>query len=425
MPPLALKFLTEDAQLTELARLYWELDPEEKAFPHQVKVLASKFAVPTNQVLKTVLESCEASSSVIACEACGRPQQYRSRNDFLDEQRHYRRYGSWRCWDCIREEERRRREEERVRRALAEQQELALRRRQKGLVEKTYARHEPRDYLLPAELSLTTAVYLLGGLQAGGPVCPPDALEVWTGRDDGPDFSSPRVIRNISPTKAFDEEILERLKARGLVAISPASEPEAFDFEDDLIVGYEAEKVLWDVLPNVPAEERLHFIRQVDDRVRRREYKAWRDEWPSLWRKIAAAECVQFLVHSLERYDYSSAIDPRAAELFGDLVDNYSVAQVFKLTDKAAKDFVDFAKRQRWPMRPGRVVEKILSNEAYYRSQGWSIFSFRWRPADPPQSVLSRIFFDDVLGIGDDAFFKAPGDVDPSSLDGDLVSDSV
>lgn len=173
MPPLALKFLSEDAHLTELARLYWELDQEEKAFTNQVKGLASRFSVPANQVLKTVLESCEASSPVIVCETCGRPQQYKSRNDFLDGQRHYRRYGSWRCWDCICEEERRRREEERVRRALAEQQALALRRRQKELVEKTYARQEARNYLLPTELSLTTAIYLLGGIRAGGLVCRP------------------------------------------------------------------------------------------------------------------------------------------------------------------------------------------------------------------------------------------------------------
>lgn len=425
MPPLALKFLTEDAHLIELARLYWELDQEEKAFPNQVKELASRFSVPANQILKTVLEACEASSPVIACETCERPQQYRSRNDFLDAQRHYRQYGSWRCWDCICEEERRRREEERVRRALAEQEALALRRRRKELVEKAYVRQEARDYLLPTELSLTTAVYLLGSIKAGGPVCPSDAEEVGGEQDDGPDFSSPRVIRNISPTKAFDEEILERLKARGLIAISPASELQAFDFEQDFIVGYDTDKVFWEVLPNVPAEERLPFIRQVDDRVRRREYKAWRDEWPSLWRKIAAAECVQFLIHSLERYDYSYAPDPQAAELFGDLVDNYSVAQVFKLTDKATKDFVDFARRQRWPMRPGRVVEKIRSNEAYYRSQGWEIFSFQKRPPYPPQSVLSRIFFDTVLGIGDNGFFKAPRDVDPSILGRDLVAGSV
>src|SRR5205085_2674045 len=111
------------------------------------------------------------------------------------------------------------------------------------------------------------------------------------------------------------------------------------------------------------------------------EYKTWRDEWPSVWRKIAVAECVQFLVYSLERYDYSYALDIQATDLFSNLVDNYSVAQVFKLIDKATKDFADFARRQRWSMKASRVVEKIRSNEAYYRSQGWNIFSFLKRPA--------------------------------------------
>lgn len=425
MTPLALKFLMEDAHLTELARLYWELDQEEKAFPHYVKGLASKFSIPASRVLKTVQQTCEASSPAIACETCERPQLYRSRSDFLYEQRHYRRYGRWRCWDCICGEERRWREEERMRRALAEQQALALRRHQKELVEKAYARQEDRDYLLPTELSLTTAVYLLSSIKTGGPVCPPDTFEVGAELSDRPGFSSPWVIRDISPTKAFDEEILERLKSRGLIAISPASEPEAFDFEQDTIVGYEAGKVFWEVLPNVPSEECLPFIRQVEDNVRRREYKAWHEEWPSLWKRIAASECIQFLVHSLERYDYTYIPNLQATELFNDLVENYSVAQVFKLTDKATKDFVDFARQQKWPMRPSRVVDKIRSNEAYYRSQGWSIFSFQRRPACPLQSVISRIFFDTVLGIGDDGFFEAPKDIDPSVLGREAAADRI
>ena len=34
-------------------------------------------------------------------------------------------------------------------------------------------------------------------------------------------------------------------------------------------------------------------------------------------------------------------------------------------------------------MKAGRLVEKIRSNEAHYRSQGWKIFSFQKRPTLP------------------------------------------
>jgi len=50
MPPLELKFLTDDADLIELARLYWKLDQEEKVFPHHLKELATKFSVPANKI---------------------------------------------------------------------------------------------------------------------------------------------------------------------------------------------------------------------------------------------------------------------------------------------------------------------------------------------------------------------------------------
>lgn len=81
MLPLDLKYLTEDAHLIDLARLYWELDQEEKVFPHHLKELAPKFSVPANKILKTVLQNCEASLTEIACETCGHAQRYDSRND--------------------------------------------------------------------------------------------------------------------------------------------------------------------------------------------------------------------------------------------------------------------------------------------------------------------------------------------------------
>jgi hypothetical protein len=63
-------------------------------------------------------------------------------------------------------------------------------------------------------------------------------------------------------------------------------------------------------------------------------------------------------------------------------------------------------------MRAGRAVEKIRSNVEFYRAKGWEIFAFHYRPASPARSVISNIFFDSVLGVGADYFFKAPKDVD-------------
>jgi hypothetical protein len=226
-----------------------------------------------------------------------------------------------------------------------------------------------------------------------------------------PDVLSPRIIRKISPTKAFDEEILDRLKARGLVAVSPETEPEAFEFYDDSIVGYDSEKVLWQILPDVPAEERPSFVRQVEERLGRREHKNWHEEWPRLWKKIAVAECIQFLVCTLDDCGYSYTPDSEASDLFGSLIDNYSLAQVFRQIDKATRDFADFARQQRWPMRAGRAVGQLRGNVEYYRSRGWEIFAFCYRPMSPARSPISKIFFDTVLGIGEDYFFKAPQDV--------------
>lgn len=419
MPPLELKFLTEDPHLIELARLYWELDQDEKVFPHHLKRLAPKFAVPANKILKTVMQNCEASSPAIACEMCGRARPYDSRNDYLEAQRHYRQYGSWQCHDCSWQEAQRRRDEERTRREIAEQQARALRQRRKELIEKAYTRQEAWDYLLPSEVSFASAIYLLSCIKAGGPVCTFGVPESNGDRCGEPDILSPRIIKNISPTKAFDEEILDRLKSRGLIAVSPASQTDAFEFYEEQIVEYDSQKVLWVILPDVPADECHSFIRQVEGRLNRREHKTWRQEWPQMWKRIAVEECIQFLVHSLERHNYPYTPDGQATELFSGLVDHYSLAQVFNLIAKAIKNFVSFAREQRWPMKASRVVDKVRDNEAFYRSQGWPIYSFNYRPAYPARSVISRIFFDDVLGISDDYFFKAPKDVEMRKINED------
>jgi hypothetical protein len=370
MPSLELKYLTEDARLVELARLYWELDQGENRFSHQLKELVSRFFVPANKIPGAVREICEAFSPAIACETCGQARHYDSRSDYLEAQRYYRYYRSWQCRKCYLEEDRQLRELERAQRELAEQQALALSRHRRGLIEKTYVRQQGRDYLLPTELSLTSAVYLLSAMKAGGPVYPCTFWGQFTTRSEEPDVSSPLIIKDISPTKAFDEEILDRLKARGLVAVSAASEPEAFDFHEDMIVGYDSGRVQWQILPDVPADERPSYIRRVEERLESRGHKTWHDEWPQLWKKIAAAECVQFLVCSLDKFGISYAPDVQATDLFGSLVDTYSLAQMFMQIDHATKRFADFARRQRWPMRVGRAVEQVRSNVEYYRSQG-------------------------------------------------------
>lgn len=111
------------------------------------------------------------------------------------------------------------------------------------LIEKAYTRQEAWDYLLPTEVSFTSAIYLLSCIQAGGPVCTFGIPESSGDRCGEPDILSPRIIKNISPTKAFDEELLDRLKSRGLIAISPASQTEAFEFYEEQIVEYDSQKV--------------------------------------------------------------------------------------------------------------------------------------------------------------------------------------
>lgn len=79
-----------------------------------------------------------------------------------------------------------------------------------------------------------STIYLLSLIKAGGPVCTFGVPESSEDRCGEPDILSLRITKNISPTKTFDEEILDRLKSRGLIVVSPALQTEAFEFYEEL-----------------------------------------------------------------------------------------------------------------------------------------------------------------------------------------------
>jgi hypothetical protein len=62
-------------------------------------------------------------------------------------------------------------------------------------------------------------------------------------------------------------------------------------------------------------------------------------------------------------------------------------------------------------MRAGRAVGQLRGNVEYYRSQGWEIYAFSYRPVSPARSAISKVFFDSALGVGEDYFFQTPKDM--------------
>jgi hypothetical protein len=413
MEPFELQFSTEDLRLIEMARLYWELRAgEEKVFEHRLKDIAARFGEKDADVRKLVKENCRALSAKWVCGECGAHKSYVSRNDYVSDVsgRWYFPWAAageegfrWLCSECSRRLERARREEERREQELVNRQHLEALRRRREVIAATFHKALRRE-VSQADLSLTSAVYLLC-LARGG------ADENYERID--PVYS----IDNLTPTGGFDVELVKHLERDELIAVDPDSLPGAFEFDGDELVDYNPASVSWLILPGVAAESRFRLFGRLHEIFAARDWPpSWANEWAPLWRRIAVEECVQFLSHLLRKNRLDFTPGAKTRDFLTGVIDEYSAAQVhyllWKVTEKAAADL--WRGRVTEEQAAERLIHSIEARLETSRSRGWEVYSFE-RSAYCPRSLVSKVFFDTVLGIGEKGFMSRPADHDISS----------
>ena len=417
MAPLELQFSTEEPRLIEMARLYWKLRAgEEKVFEHTLKDIAARFGETEAGVRKLVRESCRALSTKWVCGECGAHKSYVSRNDYTGDVSGRWRFpwvvgeeGSrWLCPECSRRLEKLRREEERREQELVNRQHLeAFRRRREVIAAKFHK--SPRKEVGPADLSLAGAVYLLCLARGGA--------------DENYERVYPaHSIDNLTPTRTFDVELVTQLERDELIAVDPDSLPGAFEFDGDELVDYNPVSVSWLILPGVSTEDRVGLFGRLNEVFAARDWPpSWAGEWVPLWRRIAVEECVQFLSQLLRRNKLDFTPGAKTRDFLTGIMDGYSAGQVhyllWKVTEKAAADL--WRGRVTEEQVAERLVHSVEARLETSRSKGWEVYSFE-RSAYCPRSVISKVFFDTLLGIGEKGFTSRPADHDFSPPAGAL-----
>jgi predicted RNA-binding Zn-ribbon protein involved in translation (DUF1610 family) len=417
MAPFELQFSTEDPRLIEMARLYWDLRAdEEKVFEHTLKEIAARFSETEAGVRRLVKENCRALSARRVCGECGAHKFYVSRSEYQSDVSGRWRIlwglseeGSrWLCPECSRRLEKARREEDRKEQELINRQQLEALRRRREVIATTFHKL-PRKEVDPADQSLAGAVYLLCLARGGA------------------DENYERVylvhsIDNLTPTRAFDVELVKHLERDELIAVDPDSLPGAFEFDGDELVGYNPASVSWLILPRLSTEDRVGLFGRLNEMFAAREWPpSWTDGWAPLWRRIAVEECVQFLSHLLRRNRLDFMPGAKTRDFLTRIVDGYSAGQVhyllWKVTEKAAADL--WRGRVTEEQVAERLVHSVEERLETSRSKGWEVYSFE-RSAYCPRSLVSKVFFDTALGIGEKGFTSKPADHDFSPSAGTL-----
>ena len=385
MEKLNLVIFTDNESESELCKNYWRLNTDFR-FDTNVKSLAQLAELSQKQFLEFVNDQCDAQSTEIFCQDCENPFIYQTRNDFLEKQRRLDWYiDDWLCADC--ESERRR---------LKEQREIAAVNNYRQLIRQRYS-SEPAEVNLE-DLSLEDAVYLLSFIR----FCADEELSL------AKPLGSLNFHSSLSPQINNDYEILRRLYKQGIIKVNPESPTNAFTGE--MAETFYLDKVLW-ILPVSPnSEHPKHLVKELEEIFRLNNFPSnWLDETLLLWKKIALQECLQYLENSLTEHNLELSPGEKTILVINTLLEDFSVGQIYNIIWRAAKDAAAFSVRKSVSKQhaANTVVGYMQRYGENAKIQGWEIKPFR-RHFDCPQSMISQVFFDSVLKIGEAGFNQVP-----------------
>lgn len=379
MSTINLTISTNDETLAEMCQQYWLMD-DDGAFVYTVTQVAETFGIPTNRVNKLVQPACQAVSLTIRCATCTRGYSYSNRAEYYAPSYGVRKNG-WTCENCIAQ----------ARRKRIEQQEIAAQEKRTFL--RSHFDLSKSPLIDPREFSLYDVVYYVSLVRAGAV------------KDMSYIQPTATLIPRLSPSPDLDKLILDHLYKLGFITIHPESRLDAFAISGNT-VRFDSRHVMW--VPRVSyarigVQETIPFFEGL------LQLNFWPTSWieqiPSLGRQIAITECLEYLLHSLSEHHLPFKVGEKTIQVFNLALEYFSVAQIYNFIWRAVQNAASYYLREDvTPQQAANsVVSRIQGSVDRYREAGWEVKPFE-RSYALPQTVISQVFFNTGLHIGDDGF---------------------
>ncbi|MHC1722173.1 MAG: hypothetical protein AB9836_03085 [Aminipila sp.] len=209
----------------------------------------------------------------------------------------------------------------------------------------------------------------------------------------------------LAPSDTFCSDIYRDLLRANAIAVSSMSPIEAFVFdEDNWPEKYYIYKVIYNL--NISANKK-----EVLSEILSPTYYSTnnQDEALALWRKIAVAECIEYLQYNLKKVGFEFSPGDKTYTTFDILLNDFSVSQIYGIIWKAVADSSKLYLEKAMTKR--HAANTVIGACQRYAERAiishWDLTRYG-RIRDLPQSVLSEFFFNRVLGIGEMGFDMAP-----------------
>ena len=210
----------------------------------------------------------------------------------------------------------------------------------------------------------------------------------------------------LAPTKELIDEIYHHLCSTGVIAVSPTSPVDAFVVDETFPRTYHTYRVGYHLNLTFPDNKQSLINTILNPTFYLPEEK---DDALKLWRKIAVAECVEYLMYQLKKVRFVFTPGEKTYEVFEVLLNDFSVSQIYGIIWKAvagaSKLYLEKGFNKKHAANSVITGCERIGDRA--RLYGWNLAEYH-RIKELPQSSLSAYFFNRVLGIGDLGFTTPP-----------------
>ena len=212
-----------------------------------------------------------------------------------------------------------------------------------------------------------------------------------------------------APTKALAIEFLGQLYQEGWISVHPETPVDSLEFADESIT-FELDRVLWALPFESPDSTAATINTSLEALFHDKTHwlPHWSEQQAEFSRKVALYECLQYLEFSLSEQGYPFGVLNKAVHVFDILLDVYSISQIFNFTWRATRDTIAFYQREtsaRKQHAAGIIVDAIQTQGENARARHGDVKPYHRNPRCP-QSTVSEVYFNTVLKIGDDGFYK-------------------
>lgn len=390
-PYFTVEIFSSNPDIKALCDLYWELstssiDSDWPEFAHSLSAISKLSGIPTKKVERTASDYSAIQIHLWKCKGCEKTYVATSRKLIEDlstgKKVSIANSATYLCGDCEKKEA----EKKRLEKETQDQEKRIL-------IRDFFGQMGPKT-ALASNLTLRQMVYFVSVMQAGGSenlqkIVP---LDLWEQKLSPSKEHALKIISTI-----FDDRLIWAHPETTIDSVT-AIDPNAGTFS------YYPEKVTWQPStssqsPNIPGSLMQEIL---DILAVPWTNETWVNEAYELWFEIALEECKEFLVFQLNEHHFEFNPGEKTTEYLTYALKNFAVSKVFNLIWGSVQSAAALYQKGGISRKQAAntAVSAIQSKTERYIANQWDPKPFE-RNYSLPESIVARLFYSVVLGLGD------------------------